>query len=259
MGGGADLEGKIGIEGNGVLATLKRDIEAIFDRDPAAKHMAELILAYPGFHALLLHRVAHRLYRWGIPVIPRLVSHFTRFVTAIEIHPGAKIGPGCFIDHGMGVVIGETAEIGENVTIYQGVTLGAQHFGQARSMRGVKRHPTIGNNVLIGVGASVLGDIRVGDGAIVGAGAVVVKPVPDNTTVVGVPGHEIGVRDPQTGTSSRVINLPDPVAQVIKCLHEKVLELEARVAELEGKPPAESPSECGAELARLEDALRPDR
>lgn len=164
-----------------MFKTLKEDIQVIFERDPAAKSVLEVILCYPGLHAIILHRIAHYLYKKGLILIPRLISQFNRFLTGIEIHPGAKIGRRFFIDHGMGVVIGETTEIGDNVTIYQGVTLGGT--GKEKG----KRHPTIKNNVVIGSGAKVLGPIVVGENSKIGAGAVVLKDVPPNSTVVGVP------------------------------------------------------------------------
>ena len=164
---------------------IKRDIEAVFERDPAAKNLLEVILCYPGLHAILLHRIAHFFYKKGLVVLPRLISHFSRFITGIEIHPGAKLGSGVFIDHGLGVVIGETAEIGDNVTIYQGVTLGGT--GKEKG----KRHPTVGKNVVVGTGAKVLGPIVIGDGVRVGAGSVVLQSVPSSATVVGIPGRVV--------------------------------------------------------------------
>jgi serine O-acetyltransferase len=167
-----------------MLDTIKADIQAVFERDPAARNIIE-VLTYPGLHAILWHRIAHRLWRWRMPLIPRLISQVSRLFTGIEIHPGAVIGRSFFVDHGMGTVIGETTEIGDNVTLYQGVTLGGT--GKEKG----KRHPTIGNNVMISTGAKVLGSITVGDNAKVGANAVVVKPVPANCTVVGVPGRVV--------------------------------------------------------------------
>ncbi|PZN06599.1 MAG: serine O-acetyltransferase, partial [Bacillota bacterium] len=155
----------------GLLERLREDVQVVFERDPAARSVLEVILCYPGLHALWLHRIAHWFYRRRLYLIARFISHFSRWLTGIEIHPGARIGRRCFIDHGMGVVIGETAEIGDDVTIYQGVTLGGT--GKERG----KRHPTLGNGVLVGVGAKVLGAITVGDNSRIGAGAVVVKPV----------------------------------------------------------------------------------
>mgnify|MGYP000229955704 FL=1 len=212
-----------------MFSTLRADIKAIFERDPAAVNIIEVLLAYPGLHAILFHRVAHWLYRRGVPVIPRLISHLSRFLTGIEIHPGARIGKGFFIDHGMGVVIGETAEIGDNVTLYQGVTLGGT--GKERG----KRHPTIGNNVVISAGAKILGAITIGDGSKIGAGAVVLRDVPPYSTAVGVPARVVARRDPVTGSTTRVEHLPDPEYEAIQELRQKVAELEARLRELEQK------------------------
>jgi serine O-acetyltransferase len=175
----------------------------------------------------VLHRLAHRLYLRGVPVLPRLVSHFTRFVTGIEIHPGAQLGRRLTIDHGMGIVIGETAEVGDDVLLYQGVTL-----GNARFQRG-KRHPTVGNNVVIGAGAKVLGPITVGDGARVAAGAVVINDVPPNTTAAGVPAKAIRYHNPDTGETRRLEQMPDPEGDEIKALRARVGDLEERLAALE--------------------------
>ena len=202
-----------------LLSDIKKDIDAIYRGDPAARNIFEILFAYPGFHARQWHRLAHRLYMWRIPFLPRLISHIARFLTGIEIHPGAKIGEGFFIDHGMGVVIGETAEIGNNVILYQGVTLGGT------SHLRVKRHPTLGNNVVVGVGAQVIGNIHIGDNTKIGAGSVVVNSVPPNATVVGVPGRVVAIRNLDTDT---VEKLPDPV-------WEKLDELDKRVGDLEKK------------------------
>ncbi len=163
------------------MTTFRADLRAALERDPAARNALEVVLCYPGFHALVAHRVIHALQRIGLRLIARLLSTWMRFLTGIEIHPAARIGKGVFIDHGMGVVIGETAEIGDGCTIYQGVTLGG------RSLTRGKRHPTLGRHVTVGVGAAVLGAIRIGDGARIGGGSVVVKDVPENATVVGIP------------------------------------------------------------------------
>jgi len=207
------------------MASIKRDIKAAFEHDPAAIKTIEVILAYPGFHARQLHRLAHTLFRWHIPVLPRLVSHINRFLTGIEIHPGAKIGEGLFIDHGMGVVIGETSEIGDNVTLYQGVTLGGTSHLRA------KRHPTLGNNVVVGVGAQVIGNITIGDNTKVGAGSVVVTSVPADATVVGVPGRVVAIRNPDTDT---VEKLPDPVGEKLESLERRLAKLEQHLAKMEG-------------------------
>src|ERR1700674_3137651 len=171
-----------------MFRAIREQIDTIFREDPAAKSVVEIVLCYPGFHAILFHRVAHKLYGAGIPLLPRVISQVSRFLTGIEIHPGATIGRRFFIDHGMGVVIGETTEIGDDVLLYQGVTLGGT--GNETG----KRHPTLGNRVVVGTGAKVLGNIRIGDNVRVGAGSVVVHSVPDHSTVVGVPGRVVRVR-----------------------------------------------------------------
>ena len=208
-----------------LIASIRRDIKATFEHDPAAINILEILLAYPGFHARQFHRVAHTLHRWHIPFLPRLISHFSRFLTGIEIHPGAKIGEGLFIDHGMGVVIGETSEIGDNVVLYQGVTLGGT------SMQRIKRHPTLGNNVAVGCGAALIGDITIGDNSKIGSGSVVITSVPPNATVVGVPGRVVAIRNPDTDT---VEHLPDPVWEKLESLEKKVNELEKNLALFQG-------------------------
>ncbi|NLN07290.1 MAG: serine O-acetyltransferase [Firmicutes bacterium] len=203
-----------------MLKRLKEDLQVIFERDPAAKSVLEAILCYPGLHALWAHRLAHAFYKRRFFLLARLLSQISRFFTGIEIHPGAKIGRGFFIDHGMGVVIGETAEIGDNVTLYQGVTLGGT--GKEKG----KRHPTIGNNVVVGAGAKILGPIVIGDHAKIGAGSVVLKDVPSYTTVVGVPGRVVmhrGTRVPSVDLNH--IDLPDPVAEMLRCLQNQIDEL----------------------------------
>ena len=231
-----------------LLEQLREDVQTVWDRDPAARYRLEVVLTTPGLHAIWTNRLSHRLHRRGVPIVPRVISHITRFLTGIEIHPGATIGRGFFVDHGMGVVIGETAEIGDHVTLYQGVTLGIYHTANVTAMRGAKRHPTLRDGVTVTVGAKILGAITIGEGAIVGAGSVVTRDVPPHTTVVGVPGRVVVERDPETGIARRVdqptrlnVDLPDPVLEVVRCLHAKVLMLEARVAELEGSS-GESPS-----------------
>ncbi|MEN6347848.1 MAG: serine O-acetyltransferase [Syntrophomonas sp.] len=215
-----------------MFSTLKRDIGTIFERDPAARSIIEVILCYPGLHAIINHRIAHFFYKKKMFFLARLVSHTSRFFTGIEIHPGAVIGKGFFIDHGSGIVIGETTEIGDNVTLYQGVTLGGT--GKEKG----KRHPTIGNNVTISVGAKVLGAITVGDNVKIGGGSVVLKAVPDNCTVIGVPGR-IVVRD-----GAKVINgkievdlehhlLPDPIADTLTAMQARINDLEKRLAQFE--------------------------
>ncbi len=209
---------------------LREDIQTVFERDPAAKSWLEVLLCYPGVHALLGHRLNHWLYQHRLFLLARIFSQLNRFFTGIEIHPGAKIGRRFFIDHGSGVIIGETTEIGDDVTLYQGVTLGGT--GKEKG----KRHPTIGNRVMISTGAKILGSITIGDNAKVGAGAVVLREVPPNTTVVGVPGRVVvqdGVRV-KSGVDLAHDQIPDPVAKMIECLQHKVNELENRIEELEG-------------------------
>ncbi|MFC2032190.1 serine O-acetyltransferase [Chloroflexota bacterium] len=203
-----------------LITSIKKDIQAIFDHDPAAVSTLEIVFAYPGFHARQSHRLAHALHNWHVPFLPRLISHLSRFFTGIEIHPGAKISEGFFIDHGMGVVIGETSEIGNNVTLYQGVTLGGT------SHQRKKRHPTLGNNVVVGVGAQLIGDITIGENSKIGAGSVVTISVPPNATVVGVPGRVVAVRNPDTDTVER---LPDPVGEKLDLLEERISALEKQL------------------------------
>src|SRR5215211_1807943 len=207
-----------------LFESLHRDVRAARERDPAARSTLEVVLAYPGFHARQLHRLAHTLYRRGVPLLPRLVSHLNRALTGIEIHPSARIGQGLFIDHGMGVVIGETAEIGDDVMLYQGVTLG----GTSRLHE--KRHPTLRDNVVVGAHAQLIGAIEVGEGARIGAGSVVVTNVPPYSTVVGVPGRVVTVRFPDTRPIHR---LPDPEAETIEALQQRLLEMEERLVRLE--------------------------
>lgn len=209
-----------------LLERIGRDIKAARERDPAASSNLEVILAYPGFHARQLHRLAHTLHTHHAPILPRLISHVNRLLTGIEIHPGAKIGEGFFIDHGMGVVIGETTEIGDNCHLYQGVTLGGT------STRREKRHPTLEDNVEVGAGAKLIGAITIGRNAQVGAGSVVVTNVPPNATIVGVPGHIVAYRDPGSDT---VQHLPDPEWDRITELEQRIDELNAKVRELEDR------------------------
>jgi serine O-acetyltransferase len=211
-----------------LFARMREDIRTVFSEDPAARSMLEVLLCYPGLHALWLYRLAHRLWSSGDRTLARLVSHFGRMVTGIEIHPGAVIGRRFFIDHGMGVVIGETAEIGDDVLLYQGVVLGGT------SLEKKKRHPTIRNNVVIGAGAIVLGAIEVGEGARVGAGSVVVKPVPPCATVVGVPGRITGEQGDQKISLDHA-RLPDPVAEALRAVLDRVAAQEQRIVELEKK------------------------
>jgi serine O-acetyltransferase len=210
---------------NRVFGTIREQIDTVFRRDPAARSVLEIILCYPGFHAVLLHRMAHRFYNAGWFTVARVISQFSRAVTGIEIHPGARIGRRFFIDHGMGVVIGETSEIGDDVLLYQGVTLG----GTGKDTG--KRHPTIGNGVVIGTGAKILGNIRIGDHVKVGAGSVVVRPVPDHSTVVGVPGRVVGGADAGFEPLEHG-KLPDPEGQAIDELSRRVNQLESMLQAL---------------------------
>lgn len=203
---------------------LKKDIQSVMERDPAAKSVLEVVTCYPGFHALILHRLAHFFARRRLVLLPRLISQFSRFITGIEIHPGATIGEGFFIDHGMGVVIGETAEIGKDVTLYQGVTVGGT--GKEKG----KRHPTLGNRVVVGSGAKILGPVTIGDNVRVGAGAVVLNDVPANATVVGIPGRVViyrGQRVPAVNLNHQ--DMPDPVAEMLDCLQRQVDDLRCRL------------------------------
>jgi len=204
--------------------TIREQIDTVFERDPAAKSRLEILLCYPGLHAILLHRIAHRLYQWQVPLLPRLLSQFSRFLTGIEIHPGATIGRRFFIDHGSGVVIGETTEIGDDVLLYQGVTLGGTGHEKG------KRHPTLGNHVVVGTGAKVLGNIPIGDHVKIGAGSVVVRPAPAYSTVIGVPGHIVRTRN--EGGDLEHGRLPDPEGQAIDDLKRRVNELEEQLRTL---------------------------
>lgn len=209
--------------------TMARDMQAIKQRDPAARSDIEILTCYPGLHALWFHRAANALWRREVPLAPRLVSQVGRLLTGIEIHPGATLGDGLFIDHGAGVVIGETAEVGKNVTMYQGVTLG----GTGKETG--KRHPTVGDNVIIGAGSLLLGSITVGNNVRVGAGSVVVQNVPSNTTVVGNPGRPVIMDGTRVGIPDiDYTHLPDPVAEAMRCLVRRVVQLENELEELRG-------------------------
>ncbi len=216
---------------------IKADINVVFQRDPAAKSKLEVFLCYPGLHAIWLHRISHYFYKNDFVIIPRLINTFSRFLTGCDIHPGAQLGEGLFIDHGMGLVIGETTEIGSNVTLYQGVTLG----GTGKETG--KRHPTIGNNVVISSGAKVLGSFKVGDNSKIGSGSVVLNEVPENSVVVGVPGRVV-TKDGVKISSSTIIDpnslidlnhdkLPDPVADYEEALNKRLEELTTRLSQLE--------------------------
>lgn len=207
-----------------MFAAIREQIEAIFREDPAAKSVIEIVLCYPGFHAVLIHRLAHKLYKSGFNLPARIVSQINRSLTGIDIHPGAQLGRRLFIDHGMGVVIGETAQIGNDVLIYQNVTLGGT--GKEKG----KRHPTIGNHVVIGTGAKVLGNIVLGDYVKVGAGSVVVKSVPEYSTVVGIPGRIVRSRiEPDLADTLEHGKLPDPEGQLIEDLARRIDQLEQTV------------------------------
>ena len=231
-----------------LLKNLRDEIDATLARDPAARSRIEVALCYPGFHALVFHRLAHWLWRRGWLLAGRFVSHLGRMLTGIEIHPGARIGRRLFIDHGMGVVIGETAEIGDDCTLYQGVTLGGTSL-----TRGAKRHPTLGNDVIVGSHAQILGPFRVGDGSRIGAHALVQAAVPDGARMVGVRARPLGARAPLP-QSEPVFqpygiceNIPDPIARALNGLLDEVTNLRARLAELEmGRP---SPSGADGDVA----------
>ena len=221
---GLDTLGRIAQE-------IRRDVAAARDRDPAARGVGptEILVNWPGIHALLTYRVAHALNEAGLPVLPRSIAMVARALTGVEIHPSATIGEGLFIDHGTGVVIGETAEIGNDVTLYQGVTLGGTGFASG------KRHPTVQDNVTIGSGAKLLGPITIGHGAKIGANSVVITDVPPNSTVVGNPGHPVRVDGRRVeGPDADWIHLPDPIADAIKALSGRIAELEGRLAEVDG-------------------------
>ncbi|OYD06557.1 serine O-acetyltransferase [Paludifilum halophilum] len=209
-------------------STLKADVEAVFDRDPAARSTFEVILTYSGLHSIWLYRLSHLLYRRKWYLTARLISQWSRFMTGIEIHPGARIGKGLFIDHGMGVVIGETCEIGDRVTIYQGVTLGGT--GKEKG----KRHPTVEDGVLIASGAKVLGSIRIGRCSKIGAGSVVLREVPPNSTVVGVPGRVViqdGVKV-RAASDLDQVNLPDPMMETCRVLEDEIDEMRSELEQL---------------------------
>jgi serine O-acetyltransferase len=211
---------------------IRRDVDAAHERDPAARGVSslEILASWPGVHALLAHRVSHALHGAGVPLLPRLLSTATRAITNIEIHPAAMIGDALFIDHGTGVVVGETAEIGDNVTLYQGVTLGGTGFATG------KRHPTVEDNVTIGSGAKLLGPITVGHGAKIGANSVVITDVPPNSTVVGNPGHVVRIDGRKVeGPDADWIHLPDPVADAMRAMSNRIEALERTIAELEGR------------------------
>ncbi len=205
-----------------IFRKINKDFHAALSMDPAATSKVEVALTYAGFHALLIHRLAHWLLKKRLPFIPRALSQFARFLTGIEIHPGAIIGSGLFIDHGMGVVIGETTEIGDNVTLFQGITLGGT--GKQRG----KRHPTLGNHVVVGAGAKVLGPIKIGDYVKIGANSVVLQDVPDHSTVVGIPGRIVRIKDERVPDEALLdhINIPDPIA-------DRLIDLQLQIDKLQ--------------------------
>ncbi len=219
-----------------MFSRLKEDVRVVLERDPAARSPLEVVLCYPGLHAIWLHMIAHFFYGKKLYTIARLLSHINRFITAIEIHPGAKLGRRVFIDHGMGIVIGETAEVGDDCSIYKGVLLGGV------SLEKKKRHPTVGRNVIIGSNACILGAIRIGDGALIGSGSVVMRDVPPGATVVGVPGRIVEKKPAETAAEAfEHGNLPDPIADVVKVMLALQKEIEKRVERLEREHGIEEP------------------
>lgn len=226
----------------GLFTMLREDLACVFQRDPAARSTLEVLATYPGVHAVLCHRLAHRLWRGGWRFAARLLAFFGRSLTNVDIHPGARIGQRLFIDHGAGVVIGETAEIGDDVTLYHGVTLGGTSWHKG------KRHPTLATGVVVGAGAKILGPITIGERVRVGANSVVVKNVPADRTVVGIPGRivatRVGSARPAAGISLDHHLLPDPVAKSIACLIERLDTLERELATLRRRPLAERTGEC---------------
>ena len=234
------------------MLRLVEDIQTIRQKDPAARGAIEILLCYPGLHALGMHRLAHRLWLWRIPVLPRLFSHVARFLTGIEIHPGARVGRRVFIDHGMGVVIGETAEVGDDCLIYQGVTLGGTSLSHG------KRHPTLEEHVVVGSVAKVLGNITIGHHSRVGSGSVVIKSAPPRSTIVGIPGRALEEKEEEEQRPGHELEhnrIPDPTAQAITALHEQVQELAREVAELRQRPVAVAIPR-GLTLKEIEQAFR---
>ncbi|MGC9042371.1 MAG: serine O-acetyltransferase [Myxococcota bacterium] len=209
------------------IKDVREDIDSVFARDPAARNPIEVFLCYPGLHAIWAHRITHYLWEKNIKTPARLLSQFVRFITGIEIHPGAKIGRRVFIDHGMGVVIGETAEIGDDCTLYHQVTLGGT------SWRKEKRHPTLEENVVVGAGAAILGPFRIGKNSKIGAGSVVIKEVPPESSVIGVPGRIVHKRAIDAKYDIEHTDIPDPEANAIRCMAEQIRKLELKVKKLE--------------------------
>lgn len=215
---------------SGLLAGIIEDVDAVLQNDPAARNALEVLTVYPGLHALWMHRVAHGMWRRGYVLVPRWLSHFNRGITGIEIHPGARVGRRVFIDHGMGIVIGETATVGDDCLLYKGVVLGGTSLERA------ERHPTLGRGVVVGTNASVLGPIHIGDNARVGSNSVVIRDVPEGSTVVGVPGRVAKEKRPLRAQLDHA-DLPDPVTQVLSALLDELEALRERIAQLEGKAP----------------------
>jgi len=230
---------------------IRDDVHAVKERDPAATSTFEVLTSYSGLHALWLHRLAHKLHTSGVPLLPRWMSQLNRLLTQIEIHPGATIGRGLFIDHGSGVVIGETTEIGDNVTLYQGVTLG----GTGKETG--KRHPTLGDNVIVGAGAKVLGSVKVGDDAKIGAGSVVVLDVPKDSTVVGNPGRPVLLQGQRVGIPDLDYrHLPDPVAEAVQCLVARIVEMEKELDEIHPDRQGERQTAVAETQKILDDLMR---
>ena len=237
-----------------MFETIREDIYSVFDRDPAARSVLEIIFCYPGLHAAWFYRIAHWFWTRELFFLGRFTSHIGRFLTGIEIHPGAKIGRNFFIDHGMGVVIGETAEIGDNVTIYHGVTLGGVTWDK------VKRHPTIEDNVVIGSGAKVLGPFTVGQGAKIGSNSVVVKEVPSNASVVGIPGRVVMQQEAKPAETRPDLEhgkLPDPEAKAISCLFDQIRALEKKVQDLTVRLEGQEVQPVAAPTAKRSPAAKP--
>ena len=238
-----------------MFKAMREDIRGVRERDPAARYWLEIVLCYPGFHAIVLHRAAHWAWRRNLKLLGRIISQLGRFLTGIEIHPGAAIGSGFFIDHGMGVVIGETAIIGDRVTLYHDVTLGGVAPSiDTDSQRNQKRHPTLEDDVIVGSGAQILGPVTVGRCARVGANAVVTKDVPQGVTVVGIPGRAIPRSTDNAGTEfspygTPIGDIPDPIARALEGLMDQVTTLKARVEELESQSPSQGESLEGADFA----------
>lgn len=222
-----------------LFKNIREDLRNVVNKDPAARNAFEVLFCYPGMWALIFHKPAHFLYKINLKLLARIISQISRFLTGVEIHPGAKIGRRCFIDHGMGIVIGETTEIGDDCTIYQGATLGGTGKDSG------KRHPTLGNGVMVSSGAKVLGPIKIGDGARIGAGSVVLKEVPPGSTVVGIPGTIVKMRCPISNEEMDQVHMPDPIAVELECLRKRIVALEAEISKIEGKESFNEELCCG--------------